>query len=794
MFRNYFKIAFRNLWRNKGFSAINISGLAIGMASAILILLWIQNELSMDRFHKKGDRIYMMYNRDKDAQGNAFAWNTTSMIMAPTLKKDYPEVEDAVRYRNVTFLLTAGEKKLNTQGAFADSSFLNVFSFPLIEGNTSNALQGSYSIVLTQKFAKALFGNQDPMGKIVRIDSVNNCTVTGVLQDLPNNTQFNFAYLLPWAYMNKIGWTDDFWTSNSVYTYALLKPGTSESAFDKKIKDITIDHTKGTPDASTTEVFTQPLNRVYLYAKSDNGKLIAGKIEAVQLFGIIAAFILLIACINFMNLSTARSEKRAKEVGIRKVVGAQRGFLIMQFLGESILLSLIAFAVALFLVQISLSSFNQLVGKELFINYADPVFWLLSISFLLFTGLLAGSYPAFYLSGFKPSKVLKGSLLKVNALIAPRKILVVTQFTFAIILMIATIIVVRQIQYGLNRQSGYDRENLIYVFTQGKVDQHYQSIKNELLNDGWATSITQSASPITQRWSDENGLQWNGSSKADEKIDFIRFQSDADFAKTMGVKIIEGRDIDIYNYPTDSNAIVLNESAVRAMHAKDPVGMIVSETGDSIRYHVVGVVKDFVIESPFQQTINPLIVFGPGKMFAQILHIRLNPSKTTTADMAGVQKIFKKYNPDYPLEYVFADESYANKFKDAQRTGSLAALFAGLTIFISCLGLFGLATYMAENRIKEIGIRKVLGASVRGIASLLSIDFLKLVGISFLIAAPVAWIAMSKWLETYTYRIHMEWWVFALAALLSILIAIITVSYQAIKAAIANPVKSLRSE
>ncbi len=794
MIKNYLKIAFRNLWRNKSFSAINILGLAVGMASALLILLWIQNELSIERFHKKRDRIYLMYNRDKSANGQIWAWNNTPKVLAPTLKKDYPEVEDAVRFNNITFLCTAGETKLNTQGAFVDSGFLNVFSFPLLEGNPTKALQGSYSIVLTKKFAKALFGNQDPMGKIVRIDSVNNCTVTGVLKDLPNNTQFNFAYLLPWAYMHKLGWDDTYWGNNSVYTYALLKPGSSESAFDAKIKDITIDHTKGSPDASTTEVFTQPLNRAYLYGKSVDGKLVAGQIETVRLFGIIAAFILLIACINFMNLSTARSEKRAKEVGIRKVVGAQRGFLIMQFLGESILISVIAFVIALFLVQISLNGFNQLVGKQLFINYADPLFWIFSIAFLLFTGLLAGSYPAFYLSGFNPAKVLKGSLLKVNALIAPRKILVVTQFTFAIILMIATIIVVRQIQYGLNRQSGYDRNNLIYVFTQGEVGKHYQSIKNELLNDGWATSITQSGNPITQRWSDSWGFQWNGSSKSDEKIDFIRFQSDADFAKTVGVKMKEGRDIDVYNYPTDSTAIVLNESAVKAMNVKDPIGMAIRGVGDSTPYHVVGVVKDFVIESPFQQNINPLMIFGPGQMFAQVLHIKLNPAKTTTANMAGIEKIFKKYNPEYPLEYAFVDESYANKFKDAQRTGQLAGLFAGLTIFISCLGLFGLATYMAENRIKEIGIRKVLGASVTGIATLLSIDFLKLVGIAFLIAAPVAWWAMSKWLETYTYRIHMEWWVFALAALISIMIAIITVSYQAIKAAVSNPVKSLRSE
>ena len=536
MIKNYFKIAFRNLWRNKSFSAINIFGLAIGMASAMLILLWIQNEMGIERFHKNEDRIYMMYNRDKDPEGKAWAWPNTPKVLATTLKKDYPEVEDAVRYQNITFLLTAGEKKLNQRGAFADSGFLHVFSFPLLKGNPRDALKGSYSIVLTEQFAKALFGNENAMGKTVRVDSVNNCTVTGILKDLPNNTKFDFAYLLPWAYMHKLGWDDDSWGNNSVYTYALLKPGSTESAFDAKIKNISIDHTKGTENASTTEVFTQPLERAYLYAKSDDGKLVAGQIETVRLFSIIAAFILLIACINFMNLSTARSEKRAKEVGIRKVVGVQKKSLIFQFLGESMLISLISFIVALFIVQISLGAFNQLVGKQLFINYKDPMLWIFSLSFILLTGLLAGSYPAFYLSSFNPVTVLKGTLLKSNALVAPRKILVIVQFTFAIILMIGTIVVVRQIQYGLDRESGYNRDNLVYIFTQGKVDEHYPAIKNDLLNSSVATSVTQSANPITQRWSDSWGFQWAGSTKADEKVDFVRLQSDADFTKTMGVQ------------------------------------------------------------------------------------------------------------------------------------------------------------------------------------------------------------------------------------------------------------------
>lgn len=797
MFKNYLKVLFRNIFKSKAFSLINLTGLSIGMGTAILIFLWIGNELSMDRFHTKGDRIYAMYNRDKDPTGFAWAWNNTPKPLATTLKKDYPEVEDIVRYNNITFLLTVGEKKINKRGAFVDSGFLNMFSFPLLKGNAANALTGPNSIVLTEKFAKAFFGNEDAIGKIVRVDSTHNCTVTGVLKDLPNNTKFSFDYLLPWSYMKKLDWDDDNWQNNSVKTFALLKEGSSQAAFDNKIKNITIDHTKNSGNPSTTEVFTQPLFRFYLYAKSENARLVGGQIEMVRLFGIIAVFILLIACINFMNLSTARSEKRAKEVGIRKVAGAGRHMLMLQFICESILMSLLAFIIALGLVQLSLKSFNELVGKELFVDYKDATFWLASIGFILVTGIVAGSYPAFYLSSFTPVKVLKGTFKKVNALVAPRKVLVVIQFSFAIILIIATSIVVRQIKHGLNRESGYDRKNLIYAFTQGDVDKHFASIKGELLNSGAVTSLTRSANPITQRWSDSWGFAWDGSTEADGKIDFLRLGSDADFAKTIGIKIIEGRDIDYYKFPTDSSAVLLNESAVKAMRLKDPIGTQIRWVGDTsgASVHVVGVIKDFIIESPFQESINPLMVFGLGRQdFAQVIHMKLNAAHDDAANIATIEKIFKKFNPEYPFDYAFADESYANKFKDTQRMGTLASLFAGLTIFISCLGLFGLAAYMAESRIKEIGVRKVLGASVMGIAALLSKEFLKLVLISFVIATPIAWYFMNKWLAEYSYRINVEWWIFLLAGLASIFIAILTVSYQAISAARANPVKSLRSE
>ncbi|HEY6899816.1 MAG TPA: FtsX-like permease family protein, partial [Puia sp.] len=627
----------------------------------------------------------------------------------------------------------------------------------------------------------------------VRIDSNADFTVTGILKDLPTNTSFTFDYLLPWSFMTHLGWDDEGWSNNSVYTYVLLKPNASQAAFDQQIKRITIEHSKGN---ETTEVFTQPMSRYHLYAKSENGKLVDGRIKTVRLFGIIAGFILLIACINFMNLSTARSEKRAREVGVRKVVGAYRGFLVAQFIGESILIAGIAFIVAILLAALSLESFNLLVGKQLKIDYSDPRLWIFSLGFILFTGLLAGSYPAFYLSSFQPVKVLKGTFRKVDALVSTRKVLVVLQFTFAIILIISTLIIQKQIQYAQDRDAGYDRHNLVYTFTQGDATKNYELIRNELLRSGAAIAVTKTSGPVTQHWSDGWGYDWPGSNETDKKTDFIAFGEDAGFVKTMGARLIAGRDIDIYNYPTDSTAVLLNEAAVKAMRVKDPIGMKFGR-GDNAQtredWHVVGVIKDFILESPFAEHIAPMIIAGP-KYFCQVIHFKLNPANSLSANMAKAEKVFKQYNPRYPFEAIFTDEAYARKFREEQQVRTLSALFAGLTILISCLGLFALAAYMAENRIREIGVRKVLGASVTSITTLLAKDFVWLVGISFVIAAPIAWYAMDKWLAGYGYHISIGWSVFALSGILALLIAVATVSFQAIRAALSNPVKSLRSE
>jgi len=794
MFKNYFKTAWRYLMKSKGFSFINITGLAIGMSAAILILLWIQNEMSRDTQYPKSNRLYLMYNRDKFS-GQTFAWSSTPMIMGPTLKNDYPEVEDAVRVNShANYLVTVGEKKLFEQGFIVDSGFISMFDFPMLYGNPTKALDGIYNIVITESLAKTLFGNANAMGKIIKIDSTDIFTVSGVMKDLPNTTSFQFDYLLPFAYLHKLKQDDDVWDNNNLSTYILLKQNASHNAFDAKVKNITIEHTKNSALPSTTQVFSYPVSKTYLYGKSENGQLVAGRIETVRLFGVIAAFILLIACINFMNLSTARSEKRAKEVGIRKAVGAQKFSLIAQFIAESILLALLAGFIAILIVQLVLPFYNRLVDKQLYLDWSNIYFWLELAAFIIFTGVVAGSYPAFFLSSFKPVKVLKGTFRSAHAVINPRKILVVLQFTFAIILIISTIIILNQIKYAQERESGYNKNNIIYTFMQGDVARNYDVIKQSLVDNGAAVGVTKSMSPITQSWSDSWGFSWQGSAEDDKKLDFIRFSTDGNFMKVMGTSLVEGRDIDLKNYPGDSTAIMINKTAVKKMRLKEPVigQFIINGNGDK-KMQIVGVVKDFILNSPYDP-ISPLMINGPGTGWFNVVHIKLNPAKPVSTDLKLVEQVFKQFNPQYPFNYRFVDDEYAKKFADTQRTATLAALFAGLTIIISCLGLFGLAAYMAENRIKEIGVRKVLGASVMGITTLLSKDFLKLVIISFVIASPVAWYAMHQWLLNYTYRVNIDWWVFAGAGMIAVLISLLTVSYQAIKAAIANPVKSLRTE
>ncbi|MEO0902082.1 MAG: FtsX-like permease family protein, partial [Bacteroidota bacterium] len=534
--------------------------------------------------------------------------------------------------------------------------------------------------------------------------------------DLPENTEFHFEFLVPWEYLVQKGFDDKSWSNNSISTYVMLKEGVDYAAFSSKIKTLRKNHDKESPDMVT---YLYPFPREHLYGEFDNGAERGGRIENIRMFGLIACIVLLIACINFMNLSTARSEKRAKEVGVRKVVGARKNGLIKQFIGESIMLSFISALLALGIITLALPAFGRLINVQLTLGLTNPMFWVVSLCLILFTGIVAGSYPAFYLSAFKPATVLKGTFKKVNALITPRKVLVVLQFTVAIILITATIIAKGQINNAINRQSGYSKDNLVYTPIQGRAGEKFDLIKKELLSSQTATAVTRTLSPITENWSNSWSMGWSGKDP-DDKTLVLRFSADDDVIKTFGLELAEGRDFNKKRFASDSTAMIINEAAVAHMKFDDPIGQIIEDMDQ--RWHVVGVVKDFILTSPFGK-IEPMIIHnGLGE---NIINIRLNSERSTAESLASAEAIFKKYNPDYAFEYEFVDQQYARKFEDQQRTETLASLFSILTIIISCLGLFGLASYMAANRIKEIGVRKVLGASVPDITALLSKSFLK---------------------------------------------------------------------
>jgi putative ABC transport system permease protein len=791
MIKNYFKTAWRSLLRGRSFSLINIGGLAVGMAGAGLILLWLQNEISFDRFHKNKDRLYAVYGLTNNTDGHPAVIPVVSQPLGPELKQNFPEVQAQTRVREVSsFLLTANNKGFTgINGSFVDAAFLHMFSFPLTQGDLNDQLKNVYSITITEKLAKKLFGDENAVGKIIRVDSVDNFTVTGVLKNLPSNTRFDFEYLLCWDYLKKLGWSNESWLSNNTTVYVLLQPNTNVQAFNAKIKNLS------RVNAGRNDIWTHflfPLRQWHLYSNFENGKPAGGRIDVVRIFAIIAAFILLIACINFMNLSTARSEKRAKEVGIRKVAGAGKGLLIGQFIAESFLTACIAGALALLIVQLVLPSFNNITSIALSLPYSNPYFWLFAMVFISLTSLLAGSYPAFYLSSFKPISIFKKQFKDSSAIISPRKVLVVVQFTFAIILIISTIVVRNQVQYAQTRDKGYSNSHLIHVDFVGDIDKNYALIKQQLINSNIASSVTKNMIDITHGGAHTWGLRWANENPKDTNTTITWYSADADWVNTASLHLIAGRDIDIYKYPADSFSILLNETAVKLMGFKDAVGQTIFMGPDKLSLHVVGVVKDYIVGSPYE-TVPPTIIQGPGAWF-NTMHIRLNPAQSTAASLAKAEHVFRKFNPDYPFDYKFVDEEYAKQFDNEQRSKAMAGLFGALAIFISCLGLFGLSAYVAESRIKEIGVRKVLGASVISITKLLSVDFVKLVVISMIIATPIAAYVMNKWLEDYAYRIKLGWGIFVVAGLLAISIALITVSFQSIKAAIANPVKSLRTE
>lgn len=785
MIKNYIKIAWRNLLRHKSFSIINIVGLAIGMASAMIILLWVWAMVSVDRFHTKVDRLYAVMSND-NVNGTIRTLTATPEILAPTLKKDYPEIEGVTRVNWTKNLFTGTtNEKLLSVGNTVDSDFLSMFSFPLLYGNVTTAMHNPQGIVITRQMARKLFNSEDVVGRTITMGRADVLQITGVLKDLPPNTMFSYVdYFIPYAQQGGI---DQDWSDISIGTFVLLKPNSRLQVVNNKIKDIIPRHSNG---HAKTQEFLYPLSQMLLYSQFENGKPSGGLITIVRAFSLIALFILVIACINFINLSTARSERRVKEVGIRKVAGALRRNLLAQFLGESILIATAAGVFAILIVELTLPAFNNFTRNRLYIDYSNPTCWIALIAFILFAGVLAGSYPAFVLSSFKPVTVLKGKVNSLMATMVPRKILVVFQFSIAIMVIISTIIITRQLKYGRDRQSGYDRDHLINVEIDNDIlRDKFDQIKRELLASGAAVSVTLAQSPMTENWSSGINLKWQ-EKDPNARIQINRYGESGDLVRTAGMHLVEGRDIDLVNYPSDSTACLINESALTVMKFKNPIGQLIDD--NPIVYHVVGVVKDFIQESPYQ-AIKPMIIRGPKTWLGAIL-IRMNGLQPMTQNISVMGKIFKEYNPLYPFDYTFSDEDYAIKFQAEQFLGKLSILFAGLVIIISCLGLFGLAAYMAQARIKEIGIRKVLGASAGNITLLLSQDFVKLIALAILIAIPIAWWVMNNWLNAYQYRISIGWDIFGLSGTLALAITILTVSYQSIQAALANPVKSLRSD
>ena len=784
MLKNYFKIAFRNIIRHKIFSFINIAGLAVGMASFLLISLWVRHELTFEKFHQNKDNLYRVVTNVQD-EGRVLTENTTPVPLAATLKNTFPEINRVCRTSWVTnHLFRVADKEITSGGIFVDPDFLRMFSFPLLKGNPAILLRNVHAIVITEDFAKALFGDQDPLDKIIKLDNKDNFKVTGVLKNLPPNTSFQFNYLLPYEYFRRgTSWADT-WTAHTIHTYVELKQGASVSDLQDKIKDLPRQHGE-----KNFGLYLHPLTKWYLYSRFENGKMAGGRIEVVWFFGIIAGLILVIAGINFMNLSTVRSQNRAKEVGIRKVMGVEKQGLIFQFLSESVLFAFLAGLLAISLVLLSLPVFNQLLTTNFKIDLSDTYFWLLFLLFVLFTGVAAGIYPAFYLSSFRPIKVLKGIVKTSHSSFTFQRVLVILQSTCGIALIIGSMVIQKQIKHAQARDTGYRQDQLIYVQFFGDLKKNYPLLKQDLLNAGLASSVTQTSSPITELWDTSLKVQWQGKAPG-LTVNFNVLCADDNLSKTFGFQVTSGREFDLSNFPTDSTACILNEAAAAIMGFKEPIGQTIQS--EDINWKVVGVVKDFIIGSPYA-TAAPLIIYG-AKSWFHVAHIKLNNNLPVSESLSKIEELVKKYNPSYPFEYYFVDEAYAQKFSDEKRVAKLAELFTGLIIFISCLGLFGLATFMAEQRTKEIGIRKVLGASVSGIVAMLSQVFLKLVFIANVIACPLAWYFMHHWLQGYAYRISLDWWFFGLAALLALLIAFLTVSFQAIRAAIANPVKSLRNE
>jgi len=793
MLKNYLKITIRNIKRHKGYSFINISGLAIGMACCILILLWVKDELNFDRFHENADVIYRITDRYPDSSGGYSSTAVSPWPLAEALKTDFPEIVESARLRILTHRLISYKDKKFYENDFVavDPSFLKMFSFPLVKGDITTALTEPNTILITEETAARYFGAENSIGKVLTYNNNTDFKVTGVLKNVPHNSHIRFDFLVPFeSTLRDFGWTDSWWTDNYT-TYVQL----AENASFQHISDKVYDYKKKISSETRTKLILQPLTDIHL--RSDYAIDLYGSTENksiyVYAFSLIALFVLLIACINFMNLSTARSEKRSKEVGLRKVVGATRHHIIAQFYGESLFMTVISFVAAVFLVYLLLPAFNNLSGKMLMLDsLKEPVFLLGLFGIMLVTGLVSGSYPALVQSSFKPVDSIKGTGLTFSSKSGKslfRRSLVVVQFTLSIMLIVGTLIVYRQTHYMLNKELGYEKESMIYFRKRANVRNQYDAFKSELLRDPNITGVTASSDIPTYTVHSTGAFSWEGKDP-ETRFSIHQFSVDHDYIKTFNMNIIDGRDFS-REFPVDDStqSFIVNETAVQAMGLEDPVGTMFQLF--KYRGQIVGVVEDFHYKS-LQKEIEPLVLrIDPG--WDSYVFVKFSSEQTKEA-IASVQRVYNAFNPDFPLEYTFLDEAVERLYNSEQKTKTIFNYFTLIALFISCLGLYGLVAHMAQQKTKEIGIRKVLGASTINIVTNLSKEFILLVCLANAIAWPLAYYFMNKWLKNFAYRTSMGLWIFILSALAALVIALFTVSYQSIKAATANPVDSLRYE
>lgn len=793
MIQNYIRIAFRTLTKNKVYSLINIFGFAIGITCTLLILLWVEDEVTFDTWMPKYDRIYRVMVRST-YDGSVHLWNANPIPAVDAIKEASSEVVNAVitDWGN-DHLLALGDRAdrsgIKKHGYYASEAFLTVFGNKMIRGDAATALSDLKSIVLTESTAKTLFGDQDPMDRTVRLDDADELKVTGVVEDVPMNSSVRFDYLVTFQLYENLQWVKrakDRWDHYSFPIYLELRDKSEAPAVISKIFDLPAKH--GETDFKK-EFWLHPFSRWHLYSKFEAGEEVGGMIEYVRTFAIIAGLVLFIACVNFMNLATARAEKRAVEVGVRKSVGSRRFDLMSQFIWESIVTTAIAFVIGIVFAQLLLPYYNQLVSKQLLIPYTSWKFIAGCVAMIVGVGVLAGSYPAFYLSAFKPVSVLKGGKGTVRGGSLPRKVLVTIQFGFSMVLVLATVVVYQQIQHVRDRDMGYDPDNMLIVSMSNDIRNHFKAIKTELLQTGVVDAVTKSNSAITNldSWSPVN---WPGKPD-DQKYFFSITATEYDYVKTMGLKLLDGRDFS-EDFKTDSNAVIINRAAMELMNLKDPIGVKVGIGQDADNLHIIGVVENSVSGDPADIPGPNIVTFAPD--WAGTVTVRMTAGGSIMESLKKIETVFKRHSPAYPFEFKFADDEFQRKFTTINLTSRLASIFALLTLIITGLGLFGLAAFTATQRTREMGIRKVMGASVQQLVQLVTTDFSRLVVIAFVLASPLAWWLTNDYLEQYAYRIDVQWWIFPVTGVVALLFAMTIVSSQALRAARTNPAQSLRSE